>query len=200
MYKNYRFKLWTNVFALINCLILALSTSALAIPVVTFNGNSATGVRGLVVEGVNLDVSFVNGSYDMVFGQTNPFWVGDAQGGVRANSALRAVLTNENVSDIEGFPGVCGVIRACRIHTPTEILSADVYVLFGIFRDFGANDWSILNGAGLRNINRPELLFAKYTRQVQVPQAPIPEPSTMLLFGTGLAGLGFWRWKKGKLK
>ena len=25
----------------------------------------------------------------------------------------------------------------------------------------------------------------------------IPEPSTMLLFGTGLAGLAAWRWKRG---
>ena len=28
---------------------------------------------------------------------------------------------------------------------------------------------------------------------------PIPEPSTMLLFGSGLAGLGFWRYCKAKV-
>ncbi len=31
-----------------------------------------------------------------------------------------------------------------------------------------------------------------------VTTAPIPEPSTMILFGTGLAGLGFWRYRKQK--
>ncbi len=28
--------------------------------------------------------------------------------------------------------------------------------------------------------------------------SPIPEPSTVLLFGSGLAGLGVWRWRKNK--
>lgn len=28
--------------------------------------------------------------------------------------------------------------------------------------------------------------------------APLPEPGTMLLFGSGLAGFGLWRWKKGQ--
>ena len=30
------------------------------------------------------------------------------------------------------------------------------------------------------------------------PGNPIPEPSTVLLFGSGLAGLGLWRWKTAK--
>jgi len=30
--------------------------------------------------------------------------------------------------------------------------------------------------------------------------APIPEPSTMILFGTGLAGLMGWRYRKKQLQ
>ena len=38
------------------------------------------------------------------------------------------------------------------------------------------------------------------TLNMSVTQSIIPEPSTVLLFGTGIAGLGLWRWKKNRAK
>ena len=38
-----------------------------------------------------------------------------------------------------------------------------------------------------------------FRNNMSVTQTFIPEPSTVLLFGTGLAGLGLWRWKKNRV-
>ena len=39
-----------------------------------------------------------------------------------------------------------------------------------------------------------------FRNNMSVTQTFIPEPSTVLLFGTGLAGLGIWRWKKSRVE
>ena len=41
-------------------------------------------------------------------------------------------------------------------------------------------------------------LSGPIVQAMSTTQAPIPEPSTIFLFGTGLAGLGFWRYRKAR--
>jgi len=53
--------------------------------------------------------------------------------------------------------------------------------------------WHVSWGADLSHLT----IYAKDGVPV-VPPAAIPEPATVLLFGSGLAGLGFWRWKAAK--
>ena len=73
------------------------------------------------------------------------------------------------------------------------------YYLQGGVSETGGT-WSVKDAQDLSH-----LTLAVYAQNVGCPvedptcnPASVPEPGTVLLFGTGLAGLGFWRWKSAK--
>ncbi|MCA9472855.1 MAG: PEP-CTERM sorting domain-containing protein [Nitrospirales bacterium] len=55
------------------------------------------------------------------------------------------------------------------------------------------------DGIMAAQLNLDQINTARHSRfSVDIMPQPIPEPSTILLFGTALTGLGFWRWNKGR--
>jgi hypothetical protein len=62
--------------------------------------SDASGINGLVVDGVTYDVTFYNSSYDAIYSSTAPTFLGNSGGAADAVSALASALTSFDVTEL----------------------------------------------------------------------------------------------------
>jgi hypothetical protein len=94
-----------KVLGLLACIAIASIAPAGPSHAMTLVGTTsdASGISGLVVDGVTYDVTFYNSSYDSVYSSTVPTFLGNSSGAADAASALASALTSFGVTELVGI-------------------------------------------------------------------------------------------------
>ncbi len=161
------------------------------------------GATGVNVDGTLYNVTFVDGSCVDLFSGCNEFadftFIDAAAAFFAAEALMATVFTDSGAGLFDTMPELtfgCGFIGDCRTHIPFAPDGANQYLFTrtGNFAD-EASDKSVKQTFGPRNLDfslvdadKDTINFADFT--------PAPEPSTLALFATGLALLGFIGWRR----
>jgi hypothetical protein len=160
----------------------------------TFVGSlsDATGLDGLVVDGVTYNVTFDNGAYTTVYATTPPTFSGDEHGADDAATALALALNALQVTGINGL----SLSSIPYILTPFSI---DSFGTVESATDDGAPEpppylpWNTLSPSFTNESTSVSNLGADYTI---FSAATTPLPAALPLFATGLGALGLLGWRR----
>ncbi len=200
-------------FCLSILVVLLTGPMAFASPILQINGDGQlTGASGVDVGGTLYDVMFVEGTcLDVYHGCTESDfpWHDYEPVILAAQALLDQVFLDTSLGNFDTSPSLifgCENQGQCRPSTPyrkrngVDIRSRDasndtdeskdkVRLMHLIdSEDFANNDFRVWAVWGLTPVTPT-------TNQPPTP-APVPEPSTILLFGSGLAGLIGYRMRK----
>jgi hypothetical protein len=152
--------------------------------------SDATGIDGLVVDGVTYDVTFVHASYDTVYASTPPTFIGNQSGAFDAASALATAL---NALGVQYLAGLSTPLEWATV--PYELLTGvTAYACFDPSNSFcfGTPWVPEIYGEGTGG-NSFTFYYIDYT---VFTSSATPLPAALPLFATGLGGLGLLGWRR----
>ncbi len=158
------------------------------------------GATGVNVDGTLYNVTFVDGSCAGLFSGCNEFadftFIDAATALLAAEALMATVFTDSGAGLFDTMPELtfgCFVTGDCRTHIPydPDVPNQYLFTRTGNFADEGL-DKSFIGTFGNRNLD-----FSEFPNQINFADfTPAPEPSTLALFATGLALLGFLGWRR----
>jgi hypothetical protein len=167
--------------------------------------SDASGIDGLVVDGVTYDVTFANGSYNTVYSITAPTFLGNSSGSVDAANALASAMNALGVTDILGVNQMIYGQAALFIpdaQNSDGSFDAQYVELVSPPQPQSSFGWFYLSGNttyGFVEISSGAIIddggFAVFTA-VSGPTTNTPLPAALPLFATGLGGLALLGWRR----
>jgi len=171
--------------------LLGMTGTALASPMVLGTATDPTGIDGLVVDGTTYNVTFGNGSYNSEFPSGSTF-LNNVSGASDAANAISNAFNTSGVTGING--GVCSQLTVCAVVIPDYelpyVVSGPAVVWVSNSNDFVAGGFSTgpNQTVGLNFAPAWDWTWAAFS-----PANTVPEPSAIALFAFGLAALAIAR-------
>ena len=173
--------------------LLGVTGTAMASPMVLGTSLDPTGIKGLVIDGTTYNVTFGNGSYNSEFGGSPATFLNNDSGAWDAAVAIGNALNANGVTGING--GQCAQLSVCGVIVPDyeqpNVVSGEETVWgSGSFEpgEFGTGPTQVV---GLNFVPGWDWTYAVFA-----PAQSVPEPASLGLLAFGLAALALTRRKR----